>query len=295
MARYEYHHRKPPRRRLRLSHVVLVLLALLLVAYPFFEAYHINITKTELVIADLPTNLKSLKIVFLTDIHECARFPQSRVDALVNTVNGLSADLVLLGGDYADEGKDTLAFFQNLPTLHARLGVYGVLGECDREELGTDLAPLAKAMTTAGVLPLINDVAKIKVGQIYLYIAGADDVLTGQPDLSAIAGQVRADDFVIFLGHNPDLLTAALKANGSDGDNHWFDLALFGHTHGGQITLFGLPLLGQLVPTLGNRYVSGWLTENRANILISNGVGTSFFPARLFAPAQIHLITLKKK
>ena len=106
---------------------------------------------------------------------------------------------------------------------------------------------------------------------------------------------MRQDDFVIFLGHSPDLLAAAIKANGADGDNHWFDLALFGHTHGGQLKLFSLPLLAGFIPDIGERYLSGWLEENRASILISNGVGTSYFPVRFFAPAQIHVITLKHK
>jgi len=275
--------------------VLAVLAVLLLIAYPFFEAYHLNVQKTSLQIDDLPTNLKNLKIVFATDIHESARYPQSRVNKLVNTINGLSADLVLLGGDYADSSDDAIAFFQNVPSIYARLGVYAVLGECDRTAPETNLTLLVKAMTAAGVQPLVNDVARVKVGQTNLYIAGADDILGGQPDLQSIASQVSADDFVIFLGHNPDLLTDALKAVGSDGDNHWFDLALFGHTHGGQITLFGLPMIAELAPSIGTRYLTGWLEENRADILVSNGVGTSFFPARLFAPAQIHLITLKKK
>jgi predicted MPP superfamily phosphohydrolase len=295
MARYEFHHRKPRRRKPRLSRVLLVLLVLALLAYPFFEAYHLTVSKTTLTIADLPANLKGLKIVFLTDIHESARFSQARVDSLVNDVNGFSADLVLLGGDYADDGDGALAFFRSLPAIHARLGVYGVLGECDRESPETDLSSLVKAMSAAGVQPLVNGVAKIKVGQAYVYVAGADDAIAGTPDAASIAAQVTEEDFVIFLGHNPDLLTAALKASGADGNNHWFDMALFGHTHGGQLTFFGLPLIQQLVPELGNRYLSGWLTENRAEILISDGVGTSFFPARLFAPAQIHLITLKSK
>ena len=100
---------------------------------------------------------------------------------------------------------------------------------------------------------------------------------------------------MIFVAHNPDILPTAMKTNGADGDNHWFDIALFGHTHGGQVTLFGFPLLAQFVPDLGDRYLSGWLEENRAAILVSNGVGTEGFPARLFAPSQIHLMTLKPK
>jgi len=41
--------------------------------------------------------------------------------------------------------------------------------------------------------------------------------------------------------------------------------------------------------------MSGWLEENRAAVLVSNGVGTSGAPVRLFARPQIHLITLKSR
>ena len=68
----------------------------------------------------------------------------------------------------------------------------------------------------------------------------------------------------------------------------WFDLALFGHTHGGQIS-FLAPLL-DFGSDVEDRYLSGWLQENRVDMLVSNGVGTSVIPARLFCPAQIHYI-----
>jgi len=40
------------------------------------------------------------------------------------------------------------------------------------------------------------------------------------------------------------------------------------------------------------RYRSGYRKENRSDLLISNGVGTSILPARLLIPAQIHCIEL---
>ena len=40
------------------------------------------------------------------------------------------------------------------------------------------------------------------------------------------------------------------------------------------------------------RYWRGWYEANRAKILVSNGVGTSVVPMRLFAKPQIHLITM---
>jgi len=266
-----------------------------LIAYPFYEGRHVNAENTTLTIDGLPSALKNIRIVYATDILESARYPQSSVDSLVNTINGLSADLVLFGGNYAENSDATVSFFEHLPGIHARLGVYGVLGDCDRAGPDSDITPLIKSMENAGITPLVNSVAKVKIGQTALFLAGSDDKLNGQPDLTGLASQVRENDFVIFMGNNPDLLADALKATGSDGDNHWFDLALFGHTLGGQFTFVGLPLKASLVPAAGNRYLSGWLVESRANILISNGVGTRDFPARILAPAKIHLITLKNQ
>ena len=268
---------------------------LLALAYPFFEAYHLQVDRHTASYTGLPASLKNLKIVFVTDIHESARYPQTMVNDLVRTINGLSADLVLLGGDYADDSQGAIDFFRSMPKIQARLGVFGVLGDCDRSDPQNNYAMVVKSMNNAGITPLTNTVARVKLSDRYLNIAGVDDYYAGEPDVQAVAGQFSQDDFVIFLGHSPDLLTDAIKATGTDGDNHWFDLALFGHTHGGQITLFGLPLMAQYVPDIGTRYLRGWLEENRANILISNGVGTGVFPARLFAPSQIHLITLKNK
>ena len=41
-----------------------------------------------------------------------------------------------------------------------------------------------------------------------------------------------------------------------------------------------------------DRYRSGWLKENRVDLLISPGIGTSVFPGRLFCFPTIHCITL---
>ena len=170
-----------------------------------------------------------------------------------------------------------------------------VVGNHDRTEPESNFAVLVAAMKSYGALPLNNYVDRIKVGQSYVYIAGVDDYDNGFPDVRGVARQVTTDDFVIFVGHNPNLLLDAFRATDRDGDNHWFDLALFGHTHGGQVTLFGHSVFSRNALEIGERYLSGWKEENRAHILVSNGVGTSVLPIRLFARPQIHLITLKSK
>ena len=172
---------------------------------------------------------------------------------------------------------------------------YGVLGNHDRTEPESNLGLLMAEMKNYGCLPLVNTVSRMKLGQTYIYVAGVDDYYNGSPDVAGVASQVSSKDFVIFAGHSPDLMPDVLSAKSSDGDNHWFDLALFGHTHGGQINLLGYTPFKSLLPEVGSRYMSGWLEESRAAILVSNGVGTSGAPVRLFAPPQVHLITLKRR
>lgn len=295
MSRYQFKYRKPQRRKIRFSRILLAILLLCLIAYPFYEANQLFVEQRTVQVPGLHANLKNMKIVFLSDIHQGQFFSQARVNSLINQINSLSPDIVLLGGDYGEDSDGAIAFFKNAPHIQARLGVFGVVGNHDRTEPESNFSQLVAEMKNYGCLPLTNNVTRVKVGQTYVYIAGVDDYDNGFPDVKGVAAQVSKDDFVIFVGHNPDLLAEAFSVKSGDGDNHWFDLALFGHTHGGQVTLFGQPLLPGGVPEIGLRYLTGWREENRASILVSNGVGTSTVPVRVFAPPQIHLITLKAK
>ena len=295
-SRYQYRYRKPQRQHE--FNPKLFLLSVLLIAllvYPFIAATQLSTDEHTVYVSGLPANLKNLKIAYASDFHKCAWFSQSRVNEVIKQLNGLNADIVILGGDYAEDSDGAIEFFENAPALHARLGVFAIVGNNDRTEPESNLNKLQNAIKSYGATPLVNDISRVKLGQTYVYIAGVDDYYNGFPKVSEVARQVSADDFVIFAGHTPDLMKDVLAAHGSDGDNHWFDLALFGHTHGGQVKLFTWSPFSNLRTDVGARYLSGWLEENRAAVLVSNGVGTSRFPVRLFAPAQIHLITLKSR
>lgn len=270
---------------------LLVLLALLiLLAYPFAEPFMLETESVSLTSADLPQDIGQLRLAYLTDIHAGPFFSESRVDDLVSTVNRLNADIVLLGGDYANDSDGAIAFFKSLPRINSRYGVYGVLGNHDRTVPESNLPLLKAAMVSAGVTPLVNDVASVRIGASTIYLAGIDDVDNGWPDLSSVAAQVRQEDYVIFLAHSPEIIPEAHKAADVSGRHMWFDLGLFGHTHGGQIAFVG-DLLN--ISHVEGRYQKGWLVENRTNLLISRGVGTSVLPIRLGNRPQLHLITVK--
>ncbi len=269
--------------------IVVALVALFILAWPFLEPFMLETESVSLSHADLPEGIGQLRIVYVTDIHKGGFYTDGRVADLISHINACNADIVLLGGDYAQDSAGAIAFFQNMPRIHSRYGVYAVLGNHDRTIPEANLTTLRAAMQAAGVTPLVNSVSQVRIGVSNIYIAGIDDLENGHPDLKAVAAQVAASDYVIFLSHSPAVIPDALKATDKNGSTGWFDLGLFGHTHGGQIALIGQLFKSDSVP---DEYTQGWFKQNRIDLLVSRGVGTSGLPVRLFCTPQIHLITV---
>ncbi len=273
----------------KIVRLLIVLVVLFILAWPFIEPFTLETESVTLYAADLPAGVGQLRIVYVTDIHKGGLYTDARLSALVSHVNACSADLVLLGGDYAQDSTSAIEFFRNMPRIHARYGVYAVLGNHDRTIPESNLTTLRAAMQSAGVTLLLNTVSRVRIGVSDVYIAGIDDAGNGRPDLKSVASQVSTGDYVIFLSHSPAIIPDALAAKDKNGHQGWFDLGLFGHTHGGQIALIGPLLKDDGVP---DEYTQGWFKRNRADMLVSRGVGTSGLPVRLFCSPQIHLITV---
>lgn len=279
-----------PSRLLMWLRVAAVIAVIGLLAWPFIEPLFPELEQTTLVCADFPAEIGQLKVVYVSDIHAGPFFGQGRVEDLVRRINALHADIVLLGGDYAQDSAGAVDFFRSMPAISARYGVYAVPGNHDRTVPESNLALLHEAMRQAGVTPLTNDVATVRVGSALFYVAGVDDVSCGHPDLAGVAGRVRKEDFVIFLSHSPAIVPQAFDARDSAWKLGWFDVALFGHTHGGQIGVFGGIVRDDSVP---EAYREGWFHVNRAHLLTSRGYGVSILPIRLLCRPQFHLITLR--
>lgn len=286
------HSRHSVRNRRRKKYLIALLILLaLLVAWPFVDAQIIRIDRVSFTSEDLSPDIGRIRIVFVSDIHYGFFCSDAHINSLVGKINSLRPDLVLFGGDYATDNAGAVTFFKNLPSVRARYATLGVIGESDRGDSDIDLDMLTESMRESGVIPLINSVNRIPFGNSFIYIAGLDDYLTGTPDLTSLGKQVSAGDFVILISHNPSIIPNAQNTLDKSGRYGWFDLALFGHTHGGQILPFRsvLDIGGS---DITDRYLSGWYEENKTHILVSNGVGTSIIPARMFCPPQIHCIDI---
>lgn len=235
--------------------------------------------------ADLPAAFDGFRIAFATDFHYESKFDSKRLPSLVQALQSLQADVLLLGGDYRGRNRgDVNTLFTALSSVKTPYGTYAVMGNHER---GVNDSLVQAAMQATGVKLLEHRVDTLLKNDERLLICGIrnpfDLVRNGiSPTL-----QLQSHDFVVMLTHTPDYV--------EDVDVSNTDLALAGHTHGGQVSLFK-----RWTPAHFSKYGNRFLTGLKYNsqgipVIISNGLGTSRKDVRLFTPSEIVLVVLHAK
>lgn len=233
---------------------------------------------------DLPPAFDGFKIAFATDFHYESRFNRKRLPALVEAVRSVSPDVLLLGGDYRGrEGGDVGELFRALEKVDAPFGTYAVMGNHER---GENDSLVRVAMKETGVKLLEHVADTISRNGERIIVVGIRNPFDLSRNGVSPTLSLKPEDFVIMITHTPDYV--------EDVDISNTDLALAGHTHGGQVSLFNRWSPAKF-SKYGNRFLTG-MKHNSAGIpvIISNGIGTSRKDVRLFTPSEIVLVILEK-
>lgn len=221
--------------------------------------------------------LDGYTVAFITDPHHV---PEKKLRKIAANISERNVDLLLLGGDFLS-GAALDKALQIIGGISTKDGIYGVDGNHD------DHGKLFAAMEKYGMRPLDNAGVSLHPG---LYLAGVQDLWKRQPDVKKSVRNAENDDFVLLLAHNPYL---SMIQNTSR-----VDLMLCGHTHGGQVTFFGLwtPALTNMkyIMKHGQKFVAGWIkAPYGTDVFISRGTGSIRFTPRIYAPPQVIYVTLR--
>lgn len=240
-----------------------------------------------------------LRLVLLSDLHLGAPYVGlGRLRRIVEHANSLQGDLVLYLGDYAAGHKFISApvkIADAAPIMaeaRGRLGTYAILGNHDwwddrtAQKRGGGPNLYAQALQAAGIPVLSNRAVRLDG----FWLAGVEDQLAllrgkqgikGLDDLPGTLAQVTDDAPIILMAHEPDLFVNVPDR---------VALTLSGHTHGGQVRLFGW---SPVVPSsYGNRFAYGHVEEDGRHLVVSGGIGCSIAPIRFGVPPEITVVDL---
>lgn len=231
---------------------------------------------------DVPEAFEGFRIAFISDLHYKSLFKEQGLNSLVNLLIAQKADVLLMGGDYQEGCEYVEPLFAALSRVKTPMGTYGVMGNNDYERCHDDIV---RTMEHYGMRVLEHKVDTLRKDGQQILIAGVRNPFDLARNGVSPSLALSPKDFVILLVHTPDYIEDVSIAN--------TDLALAGHTHGGQVRIFGV---APILPShYGNRFVTG-LAYNSAKIplIVTNGIGTSQVPIRIGAPAEIVMITLHR-
>jgi len=226
-----------------------------------------------------------MRIAMLSDLHLGFYFSGVEFLALAQEVSAWSPDLVCLVGDLVDDRMEEFDMARTgLAALASRRPVFAVPGNHEYHADFT-LNRFLSVVEDAGGVTLLNRGHRFHRGNSSLWICGVDDLLCGEPDLESALTGMKEDEPALLLSHHPDLFCEAAHCG--------IDLTFSGHTHGGQITWFGNPLLPKAHYTRVG-YWKGSHAMEGSQLLVGRGAGVCVLPFRIGAPPEVLMIELRR-
>ena len=217
-----------------------------------------------------------LKIAHLTDIHTYGLGARER--EMIRLVEAEQPDLIVITGDLISDPNSYNGVLEVVRELRAPLGVWIVHGN---HEVWWPVQNERAYYASAGAQMLVNESREVADG---VWLVGFDDAFAGSPNLEKALAGIPSDGFKLALFHSPLFFDQVAGR---------CDLALAGHTHGGQVRL---PLISPfwLPPSCGS-YLEGWYERDGSRMYISRGIGTSILPVRFLCRPEIAIVVVSSK
>jgi uncharacterized protein len=254
------------------------------------------IKKVELAIRNWPRPLDGFRIGQITDTHVGDFVPVRTIIRAVDVLNQARVHLQVMTGDLIDDLYFLEPTFDALERCRAPYGMLAVLG--NHEKMRLRLGPILNAYAARrkhGLVRLLVDESEVihhkgtplrVIGVDYPMRKNAHHSLRRSERLALMKesaerafGALPADHAArLCLSHHPEFFPFASK--------HRVSATISGHTHGGQVALFGQPL----IPIYD--YMLGRYTLGDSHLYVSGGTG-HWWPYRVGVPPEVTVITIR--
>lgn len=234
----------------------------------------------------LPPLLAGFKIAQISDTHIGSFFGMDKLDRVLSMVKQERPEMLVITGDLIDDLALLSPTMERLAAFQSQLpqGIFFCWGN---HEYFRNINSIRKALDKSPIVVLENSNKAVGNG---LYLAGVDypwskdkggqEVVRRQFFAQAIRG-IPADAFTVLLTHHSSFLDDAFAAG--------IPLSLAGHTHGGQVNIFGKSLL-----PVQYKYMRGMFRQGDSYGYVSVGTG-HWLPLRIGCPAEVSVFTLQRE
>ena len=223
-----------------------------------------------------------IKVVQVSDIHYKSN--ENKFDKMIANINRINPDLFVITGDLIDDKTQVDNFITCFSKLTISCPKFAILGNWEYWS-NVNIQELKSQLLTIGIVLLINENRIISIKNKIVQVYGVDDYLGGKPDFDGL--HLLNNQVNIILAHCPILFEQII--NLEEINNLQKVLVLSGHTHGGQITFFGIPLKK---PEGSGDYTSGIYKKKNYILNVSRGIGNSIINIRVFSPSTIEVIEI---
>jgi len=216
-----------------------------------------------------------IRIVQISDLH--LHGVADRDDRLARQIRDLNADAIVFTGDIIDraENLELLSSFLSALGPTPRIAVLGNWEYWSNVELKRLRAIYESAPQSS---LLVNQKATVMLKGREIEFMGLDDFTAGKPDTRLLRPKTSSVVRVV-LQHSPGPYEEPELPPARPNQ-----ICLSGHTHGGQVTLFGRPFW---TPRGSGRFVAGWYETPSCRLYVSRGVGMSILPIRFGARPEV--------
>lgn len=256
-----------------------------------FEVRH-----EELKVPGLPTALDGFRIGQLTDVHIGEFIDTEYLTQAVDALDAAGVDLQVMTGDLIDDLDQLEATMDALERCKAPLGMMAVLGNHEKWRGEQEVIDAYARRAPNGRLRLLIDENHLLhhrgtplrvVGVDYPMQRGGrrhrlppeERIRFMRASADAAWRGVGSDEVVLCLTHHPDFFPVAAERGAQ--------VTLAGHTHGGQVGFFRVPLFSFAFEHMLGRYRRG-----KSQLYVSGGTG-HWLPFRVGIPAEVTVLTLR--
>lgn len=260
------------------SFTITILIVSIIMIYGHYSFLNPVVQQLQITVNKPVENIDSLRIAVIGDLHLGWMINRKHAKRFVDLIMAQEADLIFFVGDIIDSNIDPILqqnMGKELERLSASLGVFSCVGN---HEYRYDAEEKIQLLNDVGITMLRDSAVFIDNA---FYIVGREDkIIEDRKSTNKLLKDqnVNMSKPIIVLNHTPNDLSEESKAG--------VDIALYGHTHHGQV------FPGNIATEIIYEVAHGYKKKDNTHVYVTSGIGLVGPQYRIGTVSEMVMLTV---